>query len=74
MYVCIFSVFPESPRWLLAQGRSAEAWKVVKKISKWNGKQLSNNIVPYVKVSVANVSVLLVQFSLIVEFFRIQSW
>ena len=46
----------------------------MKKISKWNGKQLSNNIVPYVKVSVANVSVLLVQFSLIVEFFRIQSW
>ena len=24
-----------------------KAWKVVKKISKWNGKPLSNNIVPY---------------------------
>ena len=45
--LCCFSFIPESPRWLIANGREAEAKDVLRKMAKTNGVELVDiTIVP----------------------------
>eukprot|EP00904_Undaria_pinnatifida_P014189 jgi/Undpi1/9900/HiC_scaffold_28.g12354.m1 len=45
--LCCFSFIPESPRWLIANGREAEAKAVLRKMAKTNGVELVDiTIVP----------------------------
>jgi MFS transporter, OCT family, solute carrier family 22 (organic cation transporter), member 4/5 len=37
-------VLPESPRWLLCKGRTAEVKKIVQKAAEFNGRALPDNI------------------------------
>ena len=40
----ISSFIPESPRWLLSNGKTKEARKILIKLAKGNGKKLTNEM------------------------------
>lgn len=47
MFLCRFAVFqlPESPKFLVAQGRDAEAVRTLREIARRNGKVLGNDVI-----------------------------
>ena len=57
--LCLFTVFSllgESPRWLLAEGRSEEALKEIKKAARMNKKEVPESLFPGESKSLINVS------------------
>ena len=41
----IYSIIPESPRWLLSKGKLEEATRIITKLAEVNGKQLPDRII-----------------------------
>ncbi|XP_025830476.1 carcinine transporter isoform X2 [Agrilus planipennis] len=48
----LYKLLPESPRWLLAQGRYRDAEKILSKIARINGRKLPVNYIKYLKVKI----------------------
>ena len=46
-YLCcpIYSIIPESPRWLLSKGKREEAMAIIEKLSRWNRKPLTKEMI-----------------------------
>ena len=43
-FMSLWWFLPESPRWLLSQGRTAEAMEVLRTVCRWNGRPCSNMV------------------------------
>jgi OCT family organic cation transporter-like MFS transporter 4/5 len=43
IFIIYYWIVPESPRWLLAKKRVAEAFEIIEKIARTNGTELSQN-------------------------------
>ncbi|XP_074656413.1 organic cation transporter protein-like [Tubulanus polymorphus] len=46
LFICYYWVVPESPRWLISEGRDAEAEKIIRKVAKINGVQYTPRQLP----------------------------
>lgn len=49
----IRSYLPESPRWLMSQGRFDEVKRIMKNCATFNGKELPEHLLPHLEVRVS---------------------